>query len=49
MSFLREFVRFIFARKKYWLVPVFLVMLLVGSIVVFSKGSVIAPMIYTIF
>jgi hypothetical protein len=41
--------RFVFARKKYWLVPVFLVMLFVGSLIVFSKGSVIAPLIYTIF
>jgi hypothetical protein len=49
MKFLRQFTRFIFARKKYWLVPVFLVMLLVGSLMVFSSGSVIAPLIYTIF
>ena len=49
MKFLREFVRFMFVRKKYWLVPVFLVLLLVGSLVVFSKGSVIAPLIYTMF
>ena len=49
MSFLREFVRFMLARKKYWLAPVFLVLLLVGSLVVFSKGSVIAPLIYTMF
>jgi uncharacterized protein DUF5989 len=49
MSFLREFIRFLLARKKYWLVPVLLVLLLVGSVVVFSKGSVIAPLIYTMF
>jgi uncharacterized protein DUF5989 len=49
MSFLREFVRFMLARKKYWLVPVFLIMLLVGGLVVMSKGSVIAPLIYAIF
>jgi Family of unknown function (DUF5989) len=49
MQFLREFLRFIFARKKYWLVPVFLVLLLVASVVVLSKGSIIAPMIYTMF
>ena len=49
MSFLREFIRFVFARKKYWLVPVFLIMLLVGGLVVLSKGSVIAPMIYVLF
>ena len=49
MAFLHEFVRFIVARKKYWLVPVFLVMLLVGGLVLLSKGSVIAPLIYTMF
>jgi hypothetical protein len=49
MTFLSEFVEFVFARKKYWLAPVFLVMLLVGTLIVFSKGSVIAPLIYTIF
>ena len=49
MSFLREFIRFLLARKKYWLVPVFLVLLLVGGLVVFSKGSVVAPLIYTMF
>jgi hypothetical protein len=49
MSFLREFMRFMLARKKYWLAPVFLIMLLVGGLVVMSKGSVIAPLIYAIF
>jgi hypothetical protein len=49
MKFLREFTRFMLARKKYWLVPVFLILLLVASLVVLSKGSIIAPMIYTIF
>ncbi len=49
MKFLREFVRFTFARKKYWLVPVFLVMLLVAGVVIMSKGSVVAPLVYTMF
>jgi len=49
MEFLSEFIRFMFARKKYWLAPVFLVLLLVGGLVVLSKGSAIAPLIYTIF
>ena len=49
MSFLREFIHFLFARKKFWLAPVFLLMLLFGGLVVFSKGSAIAPFIYTIF
>jgi hypothetical protein len=49
VKFLREFVRFTFARKKYWLAPVFVVMLLVAGVVVMSKGSVLAPLIYTMF
>jgi hypothetical protein len=49
MKFLREFTRFMLARKKYWLVPVFLILLLVASLVVLSKGSILAPMIYTMF
>ena len=49
MEFFREFVRFLAVRKKYWLVPVLLVMLLIGGIVVFAQGSVLAPLIYTIF
>jgi hypothetical protein len=47
--FLREFVRFMIARKKYWLIPVFLVILAIGGLVLASKGSVIAPLIYTMF
>jgi hypothetical protein len=49
MAFLREFARFIAARKKYWLVPVLLIMVAVGGLLVFSKGSVVAPLIYTLF
>jgi len=49
MKFLQQFFRFMFARKKYWLVPVFLLLLLVAGVVVLSKGSIIAPAIYTIF
>jgi uncharacterized protein DUF5989 len=49
MRFLREFVRFMRARKKYWLVPVFFALVLVAGLVVLSKGSVIAPLIYTMF
>jgi hypothetical protein len=49
MAFLREFVRFIAARKKYWLIPVLLIMVGVGGLLVFSKGSLVAPLIYTMF
>jgi hypothetical protein len=36
-------------RKKWWLLPIIIVMLLVGSLLVFAQGSVLAPFIYTIF
>jgi hypothetical protein len=36
-------------RKKYWLTPVLLCMLLVGGLLLLSQGSVLAPLIYTIF
>jgi hypothetical protein len=49
LAFLYEFVRFIAARKKYWLLPVLLTMVAIGGLLVFSKGSVVAPLIYTLF
>ena len=44
-----ELWRFILARKKFWLLPMFVMMLLLGGLVVLTKGSAIAPFIYTIF
>ena len=49
MSFLAEFWEFIWERKKFWLVPVFLLILVFGGMVVLVKGSAIAPLIYTLF
>jgi hypothetical protein len=40
---------FMRARKKWWLVPIIVVMMLVGALLVFAQGSVLAPFIYTIF
>ena len=40
---------FLRARKKWWLLPIILVLLLVGALLVFAQGSVLAPFIYTIF
>ena len=40
---------FMRVRKKFWLLPVILVMVLVGALLVFAQGSVLAPFIYTIF
>jgi hypothetical protein len=49
LSILRELWGFLLARKKYWLLPILFVLVLLGGLVVLSKGSAIAPFIYTIF
>jgi hypothetical protein len=49
MDILVEFLSFMLARKKFWLWPVMLTLLLVGLLLVVSHGSAIAPFIYTIF
>lgn len=49
MSFLGEFWSFLRARKKYWLLPVLLLMALFGGLLVFAQGSAVAPFIYTLF
>lgn len=49
MSLFRELWEFMRARKKFWLLPIFLVMALLGGLLVFAKGSVVAPFIYTLF
>jgi hypothetical protein len=49
MSLLTEVWAFMGARKKWWLLPVIMVMLIVGSLLIFAQGSALAPFIYTIF
>ena len=49
MSFLSELFRFLRARRKFWLYPVLLMMAVFGGLVVFAKGSAVAPFIYTLF
>ena len=46
---LRDFAGFMGKRKKYWLAPVILLLLLLGVLLVLAHGSAIAPFIYTIF
>jgi hypothetical protein len=48
-SFLKEFWAFIRVRKKYWLLPIIVVMVLLGGLVVLTQGSAVAPFIYTLF
>ena len=49
MSFFIEFLAFIKVRKKYWLLPILLILVLFGGLFVLSQGSAVAPFIYTIF
>ena len=49
MSLLKEFWLFLRVRKKWWLLPIIIVMVLVGTLLVFAQGSTLAPFIYTIF
>ncbi len=49
MSFLRELFAFMMARKKFWLLPIMIMMVVFGGLIVLSQGSAVAPFIYTIF
>jgi hypothetical protein len=45
----KEFWEFLKVRKKFWLLPIILVLLLFGTLIVFTESSVIAPFIYALF
>tara|TARA_B100001123_G_C15148787_1_gene962648 strand:- start:841 stop:990 length:150 start_codon:yes stop_codon:yes gene_type:complete len=49
MSFIKEFWNFLKVRKKYWMLPILIVLVLFGGLIVLSQGSAIAPFIYAIF
>jgi hypothetical protein len=49
MSFLKELYRFMMVRKKFWLLPIFLMLVLFGGLIVLTQGSAVAPFIYTLF
>ena len=48
-SFLIEFWVFLKVRKKYWLLPILIVLVLFGALIVLTQGTAVAPFIYTIF
>jgi len=48
-SLMRDLWAFMRERKKLWLLPVIVVLVLIGALLVFAQGSVLAPFIYTIF
>ena len=49
IEFLKEFCDFLKVRKKYWLLPILIVLFLFGLLIVLSQGTAVAPFIYTIF
>jgi hypothetical protein len=49
MGFIKELLAFMRVRKKFWLLPIFAMMLLFGGLIVLTQGSAVAPFIYTIF
>ncbi len=49
MSILAELWDFVKTRKKFWLIPILLVMLILGALLIFAQSSALAPFIYTIF
>lgn len=49
LSFISELWEFLKVRKKFWLLPVLIVLGVFGALIVLSQGSAIAPFIYTIF
>jgi len=48
-GFLRELWEFMRVRKKFWLAPIIIILLLLGALIVFTQGSAVAPFIYTLF
>ncbi len=49
MSFVAELWRFMRVRKKYWLLPIMMMMALFGGLIVLTQGTAVAPFIYTVF
>ena len=49
MDFIKEFLKFLKVRKKYWLLPIIIVLVIFGGLIVLTQGSAVAPLIYTIF
>lgn len=49
MSFIKDLWAFLRSRKKYWLLPILVMMALLGALIVFAQGSAVAPFIYSLF
>jgi hypothetical protein len=49
MEFIKEFLAFLKARKRYWLIPLIVILLFFSLLIVLTQGSALAPFIYSIF
>jgi len=49
LAIIREFVDFLRARKRWWIAPILIFLLLLGAMVIFANGSALAPFIYSLF
>ncbi|MBC3809153.1 hypothetical protein H8K52_17570 [Undibacterium seohonense] len=49
MLFIKELFNYLRSRKKFWLLPIFVIMAMLGALIVLAQGSAIAPFIYTLF
>ncbi len=49
MEFIKEFWNFLKVRKKYWLLPILIVLVIFGGLIILAQGSAVAPFIYTLF
>ncbi len=49
MNLLKEYLAFLTEEKKYWLIPLIILLLIAGSIIIFAETSALAPMIYVLF
>ena len=49
LDLIRDIWEFLKVRKKYWLAPLIITIVLMGALIIFTQGSVVAPLIYTIF
>jgi len=49
IEFIKEFWSFMLERKKFWLIPILVFLIVIGGLLVLAKGSAVAPFIYTLF
>tara|TARA_B100000886_G_C20293310_1_gene436423 strand:+ start:58 stop:207 length:150 start_codon:yes stop_codon:yes gene_type:complete len=49
MNFIKELFNFLKIRKKFWLLPIIIILLIFGGLIVITQGSAVAPFIYTVF